>query len=173
MDIITPRLRLLSCSLPVTESVLESNDALAARCGITVPEKWSEFGHVAFKWTLERLQTNPEEQKWFSYLPVLIKANTLIGSCGYKGAPMNGTVEIGYEIAEPFRGNGYAKELAAALIAQALADRSVERVIAHTLAEENASCAILRHCGMQMRGELDDPEDGKIWRWEIQRGSNS
>jgi hypothetical protein len=28
---------------------------------------------------------------------------------------------------------------------------------------------VLLHCGMDRVAEIDHPEDGKIWRWEITR----
>ena len=37
--------------------------------------------------------------------------------------------------------------------------------IAHTLPEENASNRALRRNGFVYAGEVDDPEDGLIWRW--------
>ena len=50
--------------------------------------------------------------EWWAYLPVLKKTKTLLGSCGYKGDPKNGMVEIGYEVAEAYRGWGLATEMA-------------------------------------------------------------
>ena len=41
-------------------------------------------------------------------LPIEIETNTLIGSCGFKGEPINGKVEIGYEVTELFRNKGYS-----------------------------------------------------------------
>lgn len=91
----------------------------------------------------------------------------LVGSCGFKGEPNNGVVEIGYEVAEAYRGRGLATELAQGLIRFAFEQAGVSKVQAHTLAEVNESGSVLRKCGMQTVAELEDPEDGKIWRWEI------
>jgi [ribosomal protein S5]-alanine N-acetyltransferase len=41
--------------------------------------------------------------------------------------------------------------------------------VAHTLAETNASNAVLRKAGMSFVAEVDDPEVGKTWRWRISR----
>ena len=38
-----------------------------------------------------------------------------------------------------------------------------------TLAELNASTTVLQRCGMTKVGELVDPDDGPIWRWEVRR----
>lgn len=63
------------------------------------------------------------QKKWYCYLPIEIKSNTLIGSCGYKGGPSeNGIVEIGYEVAEKFRNKGYATEIAGILTKIAFED---------------------------------------------------
>jgi RimJ/RimL family protein N-acetyltransferase len=44
------------------------------------------------------------------------------------------------------------------------ADPDVE-LYAHTLAEQNASTAILRNLGFEFVGTLDHPEEGVIWEW--------
>ena len=43
-------------------------------------------------------------------------------------------------------------------------------VVAHTLAEENASCAVLRRCGFHRVATVRDPDagvDAEVWRWEL------
>jgi RimJ/RimL family protein N-acetyltransferase len=49
------------------------------------------------------------------------------------------------------------------------AEAGVEAVVAHTLAETNASNAVLRKAGMSFVAEVKDPEVGKAWRWRISR----
>ncbi len=170
MDIVTPRLKLLSCNLSIVESVLKGDDAIAETCKINVTPNWTMFGEPAFRWSQSKLNENPSEQKWLSYLIVLKAENILIGSCGYKGGPTpDGTVEIGYELAETYRGKGLAKELAKALVQNAFSDKNINKVVAHTLAETNASGSILKYCGMVKTAELADPEDGLIWKWEIEK----
>jgi len=41
-------------------------------------------------------------------------------------------------------------------------------VTAHTLAEENASTKVLQRCGFTRTAELIDPDEGPVWRWELQ-----
>jgi [ribosomal protein S5]-alanine N-acetyltransferase len=171
MNIETPRLHLVCCDLILTEIILKNNNELLSDyLGAKIPKKWTEFGEVAFKWTRDRLTQYPNEARWYSYLPILLSENTLVGSMGYKGAPdANGMVEIGYEIAEDFRQRGLAFEAAQALITAAWTDPQVTVVQAHTLAEENSSVRILRKCGMSFITEIDDPEDGIIWQWQLKR----
>lgn len=95
------------------------------------------------------------------------KTGVRVGSGGFKGPPAEGEVEIAYGIDEPFRGKGFATTVATALTYYAFGQSShVKRVIAHTLPEKNASTSVLSKCGFTNVGEVTDPEDGPVWRWE-------
>jgi ribosomal-protein-alanine N-acetyltransferase len=94
-----------------------------------------------------------------------------IGRCGFKGPPIDGVVEIAYGVAEEHRGNGYATEAAAALVSYAFGDERVGVVRAHTLPEPNASTRVLTKCGFRRVGEVIDPDDGLVWRWERASGA--
>jgi len=98
------------------------------------------------------------------------EAHLVVGVCGYKGPPTaEGIVEIAYGLAPACRGRGYATEAAKELVQRALATDLVSRVIAHTLPESNASTRILARCGFTCLGEVIDPQDGRVWRWEKTR----
>jgi [ribosomal protein S5]-alanine N-acetyltransferase len=165
----TPRLRLACCNNEIIEALFEGDAKLAALLGVVIPGKWTEFGEPAFRWTYDKINAGTGKQEWLAYLPVLRSENMLVGSCGYKGNPANGMVEIGYEVAEGYRGKGLATEIANALINHAMQKSGIDRVQAHTLAAENESCSVLKRCGMQKMEEIEDPGDGKIWRWEINK----
>jgi ribosomal-protein-alanine N-acetyltransferase len=90
-----------------------------------------------------------------------------IGSCGFKGPPdADGMVEIAYGIAPEHQNKGYATEAAAALVRFALASAQVRVVRAHTIAEAGASARVLAKCRFRCVGQVVDPEDGLVWRWE-------
>jgi [ribosomal protein S5]-alanine N-acetyltransferase len=90
-----------------------------------------------------------------------------VGECGFKGPPnAEGMVEIAYGIEPEHQGRGYATEAAAALVAYAFNQPNVRLVRAHTLPEANASTRVLTKCGFVHLGEVVDPEDGLVWRWE-------
>lgn len=165
----TPRLQLICCNQEILEAIFTGDKSLAALLQINIPIKWTEFGETSFKYTYEKVVTRAGKMEWWAYLAVLKKTKTLLGSCGYKGEPMRGMVEIGYEVAEPYRGWGLATEIAKGLIQQAFKSDEVQYVQAHTLATENESCSVLIKCGMQKMEELKDPDDGKLWRWEIKK----
>ncbi len=165
----TPRLYLIACDTEIIEAVLKGNSEIQTLLNLTIPEVWTEFGVQEFGYVREKLKEK-DQKNWWTYLMVLKEGNILIGSGGYHGKPdENGRVEIGYETAQKFRGMGFAKEMAQALIKHALNFPEVKVIQAHTLAEENASVSVLRKCNMQKIQELSDPEVGKIWQWELKK----
>jgi RimJ/RimL family protein N-acetyltransferase len=89
----------------------------------------------------------------------------VVGLGGFYGPPADGSVEIGYSVAPAHRGRGHATEAARRWIEIATA-RGVRTVLAHTLAEDNPSTAVLRRLGFRRTDELVDPE-GAIWRWDL------
>jgi ribosomal-protein-alanine N-acetyltransferase len=91
----------------------------------------------------------------------------VVGRCGFKGPPdAEGAVELAYGVESAQEGKGYATEAAGALLKFALSHNHVRRVRAHTLPEANAPTRVLTKCGFQHVGEVMDPEDGRVWRWE-------
>ena len=91
----------------------------------------------------------------------------IVGQCGFKGPPhAHGMVEIAYFVEPDCRGNGYATEAAEALTAHACQHNEVQLVRAHTLPEPNASTRVLTKAGFRNVGEVIDPDDGPVWRWE-------
>jgi RimJ/RimL family protein N-acetyltransferase len=96
-------------------------------------------------------------------------SGAVVGTCGFKGPPgADGTVEIAYGVSPDQQGKGYATEATEALVAYAFSADRVRLVRAHTFAAANASTRVLTKCGFQAVGEVIDPEDGLVWRWELQ-----
>src|SRR3954452_12155376 len=99
---------------------------------------------------LARVRSSAHNDPWmFGYSVVLRESGALVGQCGFKGPPADGTVEIAYGIDADHRGNGYATEAAEALVRLAFACDQVRLVIAHTLPEANGSTRILTKCGFR------------------------
>jgi RimJ/RimL family protein N-acetyltransferase len=103
--------------------------------------------------------------QWGTHLLVHRADGALVGLGGFKGPPVEGTVEIGYGIAPAYRRRGLATEAAARLTSMAASGGAVT-VQAHTLAQDNASTRVLARLGFQRAAEVDDPDDGPLWRWE-------
>ena len=168
-DLKSKRIRFINSTPEILEQILCGPDALASHLQISIPEGWIEFEEGPFQYVLDQLTINPDDAIWWNWLAILSHENILIGTCGYKGPPNDGVVEIGYGVISSYRGIGLATEIAAVLIDHALTYPEVTHVIAHTLPEENASVRILKKCGFTFVGEVIDPEDGLIWRWELER----
>jgi len=161
-------IQLINCNEEIIEALLKGDKILATHLNINTPTKWPEFGTPIFEYSLAQIKKNPNSAKWWIYLPILITENTLVGSCGYKGAPNEeGMVEIGYEVAENYRNRGLATEIAKLLVQQAFEDEKVNIIQAHTIEEANASTRVLEKCGFKKVGTFEDEEDGLVWRWEL------
>jgi ribosomal-protein-alanine N-acetyltransferase len=113
--------------------------------------------------TCALLTRDPRPDPWGSYLVHL--DGRPIGIAAFKSAPTpdEGEVEIAYMTFPAFEGRGHATATIAALVE--IAEAAGAAPIAHTLPEENGSNTALRRNGFVYAGEVDDPEDGLIWRW--------
>jgi RimJ/RimL family protein N-acetyltransferase len=107
------------------------------------------------------------EARWGSFLAMDPGNRLVVGTCSYKGPPdAEGAVEIAYFTFPVYQGRGYATAMAAQLTAQAGVPPPARTVRAHTLPERNASVRILEKLGFAHLGQVVDPEDGPVWRWE-------
>lgn len=121
--------------------------------------------------TLAFLPTADDEPVWSGFLAVDGIDGDVVGTCAFKGPPApDGSVEIAYYTFPHLERRGFGTAMAAKLVEIALTSGAVRRVIAHTLPERNASTRILEKIGMRFAGEVIDPEDGAVWRWELATG---
>lgn len=166
----TENLKLIQCDTETLKKAIEGNAALSQKLGVIIPDNWTEFGIGALQYSLDKLSKNEEEGGWWTYFPVHKNDNKLIGSGGYKGKPTeDGAVELGYEIAPDYRNRGFATEMTKGLIEIAFKAKNVNLVMAHTLGHENPSTKVLRKCGFEKVEEINDPDEGLIWKWELKR----
>lgn len=133
--------------------------ALGSLLDLAIPAAWPQFPE-AFS------EPPAHERHSPSYFFVDRNAGVLVGNGGFAG-PMNGSgeVEIGYEVAPAHQNLGYATAAVEALLELAFSRPDVQYVIAHTLAEENASNAVLRKAGFAFVAELPNAEVGAVWKW--------
>ena len=131
----------------------------------------AEKAELSADW-LALLHASTSADPWtYGYSLVLRDSDTVVGRAGFKGPPAaDGVVEIAYGLSPDYQGKGYATEAAEALTAYAFSSGKVRVVRAHTLPESNASGRVLTKCGFRRVGEVIDPEDGLVWRWEVKRG---
>jgi RimJ/RimL family protein N-acetyltransferase len=134
--------------------------------GVQVGEFAKMIGDVAAQTTAlyERL---PRDPSWIGYVTADRVTNQVIGVCGFKNAPANGAVEVAYFTFPAFENRGFATAMAAEMVAIARSSPDIRAVIAHTLPQPNASTRVLYKNGFRNAGEIIDPEDGPVWRWEL------
>lgn len=100
---------------------------------------------------------------WIGYLA--FEGGKVVGTCGFTSPPKSGEVEIAYFTFPGNEGAGVATRMARALLQLAWRSGCVASVCAHTLPEDGPSCAVLRKVGFVLVGEVELPEDGRVWRW--------
>jgi [ribosomal protein S5]-alanine N-acetyltransferase len=105
---------------------------------------------------------------WIGYLA--LEGGACVGTCAFKSAPRDGSVEIAYFSFPGNEGRGVATRMAAALIAMARRADPQVAIKAQTLPEENASTAVLRKLGFEQVGVVEHPEDGTVWEWRLGNG---
>ena len=117
---------------------------------------------------LERALAATEADPWIHGFKVRLREDgTIIGDVGFKGPPSeDGFVESAYGIAPDHQGRGFATEAARALTEFARQAAGVRVVRAHTMPDNRASTRVLAKCGFRFVGEVIDPEDGLVQRWE-------
>ena len=131
----TPRLRLIPISDAEAEAILRG-DLSAVNAG----EGWPHED------TLDGLRLAPG---WFVSLDGVV-----IGDCGTHGpADEHGDVEIGYGLAEPYRGRGYGGELVLALSQWLLGRPDVRRVVTRVLVGNVPSRRVLERAGFVLEGD--------------------
>jgi [ribosomal protein S5]-alanine N-acetyltransferase len=127
----------------------------------------SEKAQLSADWQA-RLHASTSADPWTHGFSLVHRdSDIVVGTSGFKGPPSpDGAVEIAYGVDPDYQGKGYATEAAQALVAFAFSSGRVRVVRAHTLPESNASTRVLTKCGFRHIGEVIDPEDGLVWRWE-------
>jgi ribosomal-protein-alanine N-acetyltransferase len=166
----TPHLLLRPHAPQEILALIERPDQFTALTGFPAAPGLREFfvsGEISPTW-FEQLRMLQQPEPWILGFGVIDKeSRSMVGMAGYKGAPdTDGIVEVAYGIVPSFEGRGYATEATRALIEYAVSSGLARRIRAHTLPAANASTHVLKKCGFDWVGEVVDPEDGLVWRWE-------
>lgn len=156
----TKRMVLISAEAEHIRAELESHEKFVSIIGAEVPEGWppGEYDKSAQEFFLKLLSENdPDSEGWYNWYALLNQAapckRVVIGAGGYTGKPdESGNVEIGYSVVSSYQRKGYATEFMSALISRAFSDSRVNRIKAHTTAENTASCRVLEKLGFAYEG---------------------
>ncbi len=164
-----PQVRLVPATLPLLTALTDDPTRFRDLIGSPIPDGWPEFPE-AISFTLAHLRNAPEaERPWSMQFFVDHATRRLVGSGGFAAPPVERTVEIGYEVAPEFRGQGLGVAAARALVERAVASGEVDHVIAHTLPGPNPSTGVLVSLGFRHVAEQEDPDIGAVWEWRWTR----
>ena len=166
---VPPQVRLVPATVPLLSALTEDRAVFGELIGSPVPDGWPEFPE-AIGFTLEHLQGASEpDRAWSMQFFVDRTTGRLLGSGGFVAPPAERTVEIGYEVAPEFRGQGLGSAAARALVERAVASGDVDHVLAHTLPGPNPSTGVLVSLGFEHVADQEDPEVGTVWEWRWTR----
>ncbi len=99
---------------------------------------------------------------WFI---ILRSSGEVIGDCGWRGGPDSaGEAEIGYGLAAPWRGRGYATEAIGGLLQWGTGQPGVRRLVAEVVAGNEPSRRLLTRLGFEPAGT-----GGAYQRYAFQR----
>lgn len=120
-------------------------------------------GHTAVAEALSDMTTDAGPAPFNAYWAA--RGGVIVGLCSFKrGLDAQRAVEIAYFTFADFEGQGVARGMVAALTV--IARRAgAAAVTARTLPEKNASGSVLTRSGFSWLGEIEDPEDGRVWAW--------
>lgn len=159
-------MRLIPASPDLLTAVLAGPAALGNKLGVDIGPGWPQ-SMGTFATANEFLKLFPEQVLWSTYFFLDDRATVLLGSGGFKGEPVDGSVEIGYEVVPCWRGQGVATRAVTGLIDIAQASREVRVVTAETAGNENASVGVLRKVGFTRVGAIAKPQSLETWIWEL------
>ena len=136
----TARLRLYAASREQMETFIAAQtvDALKA----------------AYSEMLDGALAHSDRWEWYAIWMVELRDGTHVGEFCFKGIGEDGKVEIGYGVAEDWRGNGYATEAVSALVDWAMKRPGVLMVTAETEPSNVASQRVLEKAGFVRTGEV-------------------
>jgi|HubBroStandDraft_1064217.scaffolds.fasta_scaffold85564_2 ribosomal-protein-alanine N-acetyltransferase len=155
----TARLDLIGAEAVLLRADAAGRQALAAAVAADVPTHWPPEHHDqgVIDWVLWSLEVNAPAAPWHFYYLLLREPRTLIGTCGFKGAPdADGRVEVGYSVLEQFRCRGLATEAVRALM-QAAFEAGASEIAAETYPSLLPSLRVMEKCGMILVGAGSEP----------------
>ena len=164
-NIATPRLELVSMSVPFMEALARKDLATAStEIGASVPVWIADELENFLKYRLTQLRVDPSIRIWLGRAMVLTEddgSRRVVGSIGFHGPPdAEGRLEVGYSVDPPYRRRGYARESVQALFDWAHSEHGITRFVASISPDNEASLNLTAAYGFKQVGEQMDEIDG-------------
>lgn len=123
----------------------------------------AEMAQAVFDITQQMYEQAGFVAPWGGYLAT--NDSKLVGTCGFKGPPKDGRVEIAYFTFPNFEGQGIATAMGQGLVHIAQASDPNVVITAQTLVAPDASHRILEKLGFTAGEIIQHPDDGSVVEW--------
>jgi RimJ/RimL family protein N-acetyltransferase len=171
----TARLELIPVTVDMLDAVVRGDRARAeALVGAAYPDAWPDENliSVGFPLSLDAIRADPVTRLWGDTM-VLTRDGPprVVGSVVFHGKPdpATGIAEVGYAVADAWRGRGFAAEATGACVDWALAQDGITAVQATTFAWHAASLGVIRRLGMERVGTREHESLGELLVFERRR----
>lgn len=154
-------IRLIEATARSVQAALDRDfSAFGAEVSARIPASFPPdlLDDDALRWTLGAIAAPGHDARWGMYWVIGDDGGpVLVGSAGFKGAPANGSVELGYGIVREYQRRGLATAATRRLVEIAFDSGEVSTVVAETLPELVSSIGVLEKCGFRLIGEGSEP----------------
>lgn len=117
-----------------------------------------------------QVSQTPADADWVTRL-LVAPTGEVVGRAGFHGAPQDGTVEVGYEVAPEVQRRGHARAALRVLLDVAHREPGVRTVRATIRPDNVASRSLAEAHGFVVAGEQWDDEDGLETIYELDLAS--
>lgn len=164
----TDRLILVTFTADMMKATLIDNSQLAKMTGYKVTEEYPmEAYKKLLRYKIGRFSQYPEENEWEGIIVHKV-TKVIIGDMGFKGGPdENGEMDLGYSITTSYQGNGYATEMAIAMIEWGFKQPKVKKITASCSDDNYPSIRVLEKAGFKQTKS----KENKIY-WAIKKSEN-
>jgi RimJ/RimL family protein N-acetyltransferase len=161
----TPRLELVSMSIPFMQALVARDIPAAAReIGAAVPAGMPDDLANFLQYRLAQIQVDPSVVQWLGRGMVLADGDggrRVIGAIGFHGPPdEQGRLEVGYRVEAAYRRQGYTSEAVRALFDWAWRAHGITRFVASISPDNEASQRLAAGFGFVKVGSHMDDIDG-------------
>ena len=162
----TPRLTLVAASRALLIAELSKPQYFPVLLGAQLPAHWPppEYDAEVQQHSLEQLTAGGREAAgWYGWYALLragaeTPTNTLIGSAGFHGPPVDETAEIGFAVATDWQGRGLGAELVAGLVRHAADTEMVRYLTARIVPANTPARRTLEANGFRQISEAPDTD---------------
>ena len=167
----TERLALVSLPGSALRALMNGRrPAVEHRLDVRLPVDFARRAKALLRIRLADVERDPAARPWLLRLIVLREETPrpAIGLIGFHGRPDDaGRAEVGYEIFEPYRRRGYAREAVVGLLDWAARRHGVRRFLAAIGPDNEASLRLALGLGFRQVGVQVDEDDGLEFVYEV------